>query len=317
MTKSRVLRADALLLFLAILWGSGFIAQKWAMLHIEPMTFITIRLFLGTAFLAPFLLIRNRPTPAIPTRLGALVPMLGGLIVAVFLGTWLQQEGLVTTEAGTAGFITSLYVVFTPLLGLLIGYHVRGTTWLATLIAVVGLFLLTVAGRPVLNTGDLLVLLCAIAWGAQLLFIGWLAPRMDTFLLAVIQLGGATVISLILTPFFETFSIDAILEAKWELIYSGVVASGLAFLLQAWAQRDAPPAHAAILISLESVFAVLFGWWLLDERLTTIQFIGCGVMFLAILVAEIKPPRQAFFQSGSEGLSPPQPEDDPQSHGPA
>ncbi|MDG2423852.1 MAG: DMT family transporter [Phycisphaerales bacterium] len=297
MTRSRVLRADALLLLLAIIWGSGFIAQKSAMIHIGPMTFITIRLMLGTAFIAPWLFLRKRSAPLVPTRFRTLLPILLGVIVAVFLGNWLQQTGLVTTEAGTTGFITSLYVVFTPLLGLLIGYRVRLMTWLAILIAVVGLFLVTVAGRPVLNSGDLLILLCAIAWGAQILFVGWLVPRMDPIQLTFIQLCGAALVSLLITPFFETISLESILAAKWDLLYSGLVASGLALMIQVFAQRNAPPAHAAILLSLEAVFAVLFGWWLLDEVLTTIQFIGCGVMFIAIVIAEIKPPRQLVPRS--------------------
>ena len=292
MTRTRILKADTLLLLLAIIWGSGFIAQKWGMDHVGPMTFIAVRLLLGTLLMTPWLLLRKPVSPPIPTRRRALIPALSGVIIAVFLGNWLQQAGLLTTEAGTTGFITSLYVVFTPLLGLLIGYRARLLTWIAIVIAVVGLFMLTVAGRPVLNFGDLLILLCAIAWASQILFVGWLVHRMDPIHLTFIQLLGAAVISLIITPFFETVSLDAVLEAKWELLYSGLVASGLAFIIQVYAQRDAPPAHAAILISLEAVFAVFFGWWLLGEVLTTTQFIGCGIMFIAIVVAELKPPRQ-------------------------
>ena len=317
MNRSRILRADLMLLALAILWGYGFIAQKWAMLNIGPLTFVTIRLLLGTIVLLPFLYLGKRAAPRVKTSSRALIPMLIGVVIAVFLGTWLQQVGLMTTEVGTASFITGLYVIFTPLLGLFVGYYIRSLTWIAILVAVVGLFLLSVAGRPVLNIGDLLVLVCAIAWGAQLLFVGWLAPRMDMIQLAVIQLAGAAIISLILTPIFEPVSFSAILAAKWELLYSGILASGLAFILQAWAQQDAPPAHAAILISLESVFGLAFGWWILDEELTNIQLIGCGLMLVAIIVAQIKPPRQAFFQEDDSNASLPRHEDDQRSHEPA
>ena len=317
MTRSKVLKADALLLILAAIWGSGFIAQKWGMDHVGPMTFIAIRLLLGTLFMAPWLFLRRPSSPPIPARLRTILPALMGVVVAVFIGNWLQQAVLLTTEAGTTGFITSLYVVFTPLLGLLIGYRARGLTWLATVIAVAGLFLLTVAGRPVLNFGDLLILLCAIAWAAQILLVGWLVHRMDPIRLTFIQLFGAAVISLIIAPFFEPVSMEAILEARWELLYSGLVASGLAFVIQVYAQRDAPPAHAAILISLEAVFAVFFGWWLLGEVLTTTQFIGCAVMFVAIVVAELKPPRQMDTAEVSDEVNLPRCEDDQQSHGPA
>ncbi|MCH2132500.1 MAG: DMT family transporter [Phycisphaerales bacterium] len=317
MIRSKVLRADALLLLLAMLWGSGFIAQKWGLEHVSPMTFVMVRLVLATAFLAPLLLIRRSVPAQIPTPLRKLAPMLIGVAVMVFLGSWLQQSGLQTTEAGTAGFITGLYVVFTPLLGLLIGYRVRAMTWLATLIAVAGLFLLTVAGRPVLNIGDLLILICAVAWGAQLLFVGWLAPRMDVILLTVIQLGGAACISVVATLIFEPIDFEAILAARWPILYTALVTTGLAFLIQVWAQQHAPPAHAAILISLESVFSVLFGWWMLSERLSDIQIIGCVVMFIAIIVAELKPPRQEFFTGQPDEVSPPPPEADPRSRGPA
>ena len=301
MNRSRILRADAMLLLLAMLWGYGFIAQKWAMLNIGPLTFVTIRLLLGTLVLLPFLYLGKRAAPRVKTSSRALIPLLIGAVIAVFLGTWLQQVGLMTTEVGTASFITGLYVIFTPLLGLLVGYYVRSLTWIAIIVAVIGLFLLSVAGRPVLNIGDLLVMVCAIAWGAQLLLVGWLAPRMDVIKLSVIQLAGAGLISLILTPIFEPLSLTAILAAKWELLYSGILASGAAFILQAWAQQDAPPAHAAILISFESVFGLAFGWWLLDEELTTVQLIGCALMFAAIIVAQIRPPRQAFFDEDEDG----------------
>lgn len=302
-TRSKILKADGLLLLLAMIWGSGFIAQKLPMELIGPMTFITIRLLLGAIFLLPFLLIRGTRTTSEFPGWKKLLPCLGGLIVMVFLGTWLQQVGLITTEAGTAGFITGLYVIFTPLLGLLIGYRVRGLTWVATIIAVVGLFMLTVAGRPSINTGDLLILLSAVAWAGQILFVGWLAPKVDVILLTVIQLAGAGLICLVITPFFEPFSLENILMCKWSLLYSGLIASGLAFLLQVAAQRDAPPAHAAILISLESVFAVLAGWLMLNEELSGMQFTGCGIMLFAILLAQIRPPRTAFV-NGKSAIEP-------------
>ena len=301
-SRSKILKADVLLLILAIIWGSGFIAQKLPMDLIGPMTFITIRLLLGAVFLVPFLLLRRSTPKSEFPGWRKLWPGLLGVIAMVFLGTWLQQVGLVTTEAGTAGFITGLYVIFTPVLGLFIGYRVRGLTWLATIIAVIGLFMLTVAGRPSVNAGDLLILLSAIAWAGQILFVGWLAPKVDALLLTVIQLGGAGLLCLAITPFFEPFVLEIILQCKWPLLYSGLVASGLAFLLQAAAQQDAPPAHAAILISLESVFAVLAGWLMLNEELSPVQFVGCGIMFFAIILAQIKPPRRAFGQTGCDKI---------------
>lgn len=297
--RSKIFKADALLLVLAMIWGSGFIAQKLPMDLIGPMTFITIRLLLGALFLMPFLLLRRPSSNSEFPGWKVLLPGLLGVIVMVFLGTWLQQVGLITTEAGTAGFITGLYVIFTPILGLFIGYRVRALTWLATIIAVIGLFMLTVAGRPSINLGDLLILLSAIAWAGQILFVGWLAPKVDALLLTIIQLAGAGLLCLCITPFFESFSLELILQCKWSILYSGLIASGLAFMLQAAAQQDAPPAHAAILISLESVFAVLAGWLMLNEELSAMQFAGCGIMFFAIILAQLKPPRSAFEPIGA------------------
>ena len=169
--RGRIFRADLILLLLAAVWGSGFIAQKWAMVSIGPLTFVTIRLMLGSLVLLPLFFLRKRCVTALPASRRKLIAASVLLIVMVFLGTWLQQKGLVTTEVGTAGFITGLYVVFTPLLGLFVGYIVRPTTWFAITAAVAGLFLLTVAGKPEINRGDLLVLLSAIAWGGQVLLV--------------------------------------------------------------------------------------------------------------------------------------------------
>ena len=293
MLPSRVLRADAILLIVALIWGLGFVVQKTAMGGddpIGPMSFAASRLLLGGIFLLPLLLLGKRLCPArvAPKHLRRRALLMAGVLLAA--GAILQQWGLVYTDAGVAGFVTGLYVVFVPLLGLCVGYRVHGTTWVAAMLALLGMYLLSVSGRGEINPGDLLVLGGAVCWAAQVLVIGWIAPAMDPIRLALGQNLIAGVLASVAAIVIEAPSLSHVWAVAWELAYSGPIAIGIAFFLQILAQRHAPPAHTAILLATEAVFGALAGWALLNEQFTTAMLWGCGAVLTAMVVAQFKRP---------------------------
>lgn len=289
----RVLRADAFLLLVALIWGVGFVVQRTAMETVGPLTFTAARFLVGALVLVPMLVLASRlmpPTPR-PAERRHIVLALIGAGVSLALGGAFQQWGLVHTSAGEAGFITGLYVVFVPLLGIMVGYLVRWTVWVAVAVAVVGMWLLSVQGKAHFNVSDLLVLAATIPWAIQVLIVGWLALRLDAATIAVTQTGIAAVLTLVTAVIIEQPSTGPILSLWPELLYSGGLAVGVAFFLQTLGQQDAPPAHTAVLISMEAVFGAIAGWYWLSEQLTGTQLVGCVLMFAAILIAQAKPAR--------------------------
>ncbi|MBC23347.1 MAG: EamA family transporter [Phycisphaerae bacterium] len=283
-----------LLLIAAAIWGAGFTAQRAAMDSMGPFMFTGIRFAIGTLILLPLLPISSKLIqgghPKTPMRgiylIGAL---LTGLICLI--GSMLQQVGLVYTDAGIAGFITGLYVMFVPILGLFIRYKVNMVTWVGATLAVIGLYFLSVYGFKSINPGDWFVLGCAVVWAIQVLMVGWLAPRIDPIQLAVVQFGFTAVLAIVIAVIIEGVDINGILAATVPLLYAGILSIGVAFTLQIIAQQKSPPAHAAILLSLEAVFAAIFGALILDETFTGLQIFGCTLMLLGIIVAQLRPPR--------------------------
>ncbi len=294
------LTADLLMLIAAAIWGFGFIAQKEAMDEVGPLTFNAVRFAIGALAVAPLRLFIPRVKPA-PTPEGRRAErsllirgsILLGLVVA--LASAFQQWGIVGTDAGPAGFITGLYVVFTPLVGLLIGIRTGLATWLGCGLAVVGMWFLGVkadTGGFQIDIPSLLVLLGAVGWAVQVQIVGRYSPKTDPIELTVLQF---TVVAI--TTFIAALLIEgpeqalgigrALREATWEILYSGVLAIGVAFFLQIVAQRKSPPAHVAILLSLEAVFAALGGWWLLGETYDERTMIGCGFMLAGIVASQL------------------------------
>ncbi len=280
-------------MLVAIIWGVGFVIQRTAMETVGPVTFTAVRLLVGMASMMPLLLIARRLQPAHikPTSRKKLLLGLTGAGAAMCFGAVLQQAGLVHTTAGIAGFITGLYVVFVPLLGLFVGYFVRWTTWSAVAVATGGLYLLSVHGQPTLNPGDALVLLGSIAWATQVLIIGWLAVRCDPVRIAIFQTAFAGFVTLCFAIPWEQPELATVISLWPEFLFSGVLAVGAAFLLQIIAQQDAPPAHTAVLLAMEAVFGALAGWAFLCEELSPTQIVGCLLMFIGIVLAQLRPPR--------------------------
>lgn len=280
MRGSPALRAELLLLLAAGIWGFAFVAQRVGMQHVGPFLFNGVRFALGALTLIPFL---GNSFPL--SRHHLLSGTLAGLVL--FLGASLQQLGITTTTAGKAGFITGLYVVMVPLFGLFLGHRPPPGTWVGALTAAVGLYLLSISGRMEIAAGDALVLASAFFWAAHVLLIARLSAHLGWAILAFLQFAVCALLSLAVALLFEEFAAAALLAASGPILYGGVLSVGVAYTLQVIAQRHAPPAHAAILLSLETVFAALGGWLILDEVLSWRGIAGCGLMLAGMLLSQL------------------------------
>ncbi len=286
-------RSDLILLLAAIIWGFAFVAQRIGMDYVGPFTYNGVRFALGTIILLPFLFFNaSKKEPLIkvlhPADRRKIV--IGSLMTGLFLfgGVAFQQLGLQQTTAGKAGFITGLYVVFVPIVGLLFGQRSHFTMWIGAVLSLAGLYLLSMTGGFSFAPGDKLVLYCAIIFTFHVLFIAWLSPLMDSFLLAVIQFAICALLNLLVAFAIEPVSPDTIVQAWLPIAYGGILSVGVAYTLQVVAQKTAHPAYASIILSLEAVFAVLGGWLLLHEHFTRRMIIGCILMLLGMIVVQVK-----------------------------
>ena len=284
-----VFGAELLLILAAVVWGFSFVAQKIGMDSIEPMAFNGIRFIIGSLSLLPVILIFNNKKKKTSAKQNIELWKAGIISGTVlFIAASIQQFGIVFTTAGNAGFITSIYVIIVPVMGLLFKQKVTIQTWVGAVLAIVGLYYLSVSEGLTIVVGDLLVFGSAFFWAIQVLLAGYYAVRVNVIKLAAIQFALTGVISLIISLFTETYGIQNILDASIPILYGGIMSVGLAFTLQLIAQKKANPSHAAIILSTESVFAAVGGWIILNERLTTIEFIGAVLMLTGVVISQIK-----------------------------
>lgn len=282
-------KGDLLLLLTALIWGSAFVAQKVGMDHMGPFLFTGIRFALGALVLTPLILLFSRPVSAGPLARKGPSLLLAGLLAGtlLFAGSILQQIGIIYTTAGKAGFITGLYVVIVPLLGCIWGFRPGRGSMFGALLAVTGLYLLTITSGFYISLGDSLVIMCAFMYALHVLAIGWMAPRLDVLKLAALQFWVCAGISLMIGLVVEDWSWSAIRAAAVPIIYGGVLSVGVAFTLQVVAQKRSPPTHAAVILSLETVFAVLAGVIILGEALSMRGWTGCSLMLAGMLAAQL------------------------------
>ena len=289
---SQTLRSDTLLLLAAVIWGFAFVAQRIGMEYIGPFGFNGVRFALGGLALLP-LLFRNgsRRGGASSCHASAYtLPRLGGGLLAglvLFCGASFQQVALIYTTAGNAGFVTGLYVVLVPILGVALGHRTHAGTWLGTGVAGLGLYLLSASEHLTFAAGDLLVLIGALFWACHVHIIGWLSPRQDPLKLALMQNGACAGLSLLVSAAIEQNTVSGYLAAAVPILYGGIMSVGVAYTLQVVAQMKVKPAHAAIILSLETVFAAIGGWALLGEVLTPRAMAGCGLMLCGMLVSQL------------------------------
>tara|TARA_Y100000780_G_scaffold203569_1_gene197452 strand:+ start:2058 stop:2996 length:939 start_codon:yes stop_codon:yes gene_type:complete len=286
-------RADALMLITALIWGSTFVAQRLGMDHIGPFLYTGLRFAIGALTLLPLIWLLRKPAAEDglrPARLSR--PMLLGSLVlglVLTLGINLQQIGLMFTTVTNSGFITGLYVILVPVFGLFIGMRTHKGTWAGAVMALVGMVLLSVTAEFTVAPGDWLQLVGACFWAVHVLLVGALASRYDPILVSFVQFLVCAAVSLALAVALEPINLAAITDALPAILYGGILAVGVAFTLQVVAQKDAITSHAAIILSLEAVFAALAGWLILGETLTPRGLLGCALMLAGMLTAQLVP----------------------------
>ncbi len=292
MSNSKI-KADLILLLAAAIWGFAFVAQRMGMDYVGPFTYNGVRFSLGLLVLLPLLYNKLRKgkkllnTGSSMERRKILIgSALTGLLL--FAGVALQQLGLQTTTAGKAGFLTELYVVFVPVIGLFFGQRSNLFIWAGMLISVAGLYLLCITTGFNLGTGDSLVLMCSFVFTFHVLFIGWLSPRMDSILLAVIQFSITAVLNLVVAFSIEAVSLAKVFQAWLPIAYGGILSVGVAYTLQIIAQKTAHPAYVSIILGLEAVFAVIGGMMLLGETMTMRMVGGCLLMLAGTVLVQLK-----------------------------
>ena len=287
---NKKLAGSLLLLFTALIWGCAFVSQRIGMSYVEPLTFNSIRTFIGGLFLIPFIPVfcRNKPMLPKPGRERNLL-LAGGLVCGLLLclATNLQQIGIQYTSAGKAGFITSLYIVLVPCLGLFIGQKVRFILWGAVLLAVCGLYMLCMGEKLEIERGDFYILLCALTFAFHILAVGYFATRTDGIKLSCLQFLISGGVGMVFMFLFETPHIQNIIACYLPILYAGIFSCGLAYTFQIIGQKYVSPSIASLLMSFEAVFAALSGWIILGEQLSPKELSGCLLMFCAVILAQL------------------------------
>ena len=292
MIKNKVIRADLIMLLAAAIWGFAFVAQREGMETMGPFLFNAARFFIGSAVLFPLVwyLSKKNKTPTnkeTSTKKLLIAGTIAGLFL--FLASSFQQVGIQYTTAGKAGFITGLYIFFVPLIGIFFGQRTGSGTWLGAFIAVIGLYLLSINDDFSIARGDLLQLICAVFFAAHILVVGYVAKRMDPLKLSLIQYVVSGVLSFFIAIAVEVITWQMIVDTAIPLLYAGVMSIGVGYTLQVVAQQHAKSSHAAIILGLEGAFAVLGGWLILDENLSTRGLIGCGLMLSGMFLSQLLP----------------------------
>ena len=298
--KNKQTIGSLLLLFTAMIGGAAFAAQRAGRGAIEPFSFVAARMALSAAAVGiPAFILRRRRGKASPPspdeRAQRRATLRGGLCCGLFLGaaSLFQQAGILTASAGKAGFITAMYMLLVPLLELLLFRRRHGArVWCAVALGVAGLYLLCVKEGFSFARGDLLVCVCALLFAGHILCCGHFAGRGDPLALSAIQFAAAALLALLAALVFERPSWDKIVSAGIPILYCGLVSGGIGYTLQMVAQRFTDPTVASLLMSLESVFAVLAGALLLSERMSVREGVGCAVMFVAILLVQLPAKRK-------------------------
>lgn len=307
------IRNSILLFITAAIWGCAFVAQSVSMDYIGPFTMNGIRSLIGGMVLIPLILVKDRQKKLDPSiseesrKQENRMSVIGGICCGVILSiaSTTQQMGICTTTVGKAGFITALYIILVPILGIFLGKKVGLKLGISIIFSVIGLYLLCMAGNLTMNgnilasllgslaltKGDTLVLICAFVFSFHILAVDYFSPKADGVKISCIQFFTAGILCSIGMFLFEQPHIADILAAYIPILYAGVMSCGVAYTLQIIGQRDLPPTLASLIMSLESVFSALAGWLILGERLNALELSGCILMFIAIILAQL-PERQ-------------------------
>lgn len=293
--KKNKLRGSLALMAATIIWGSAFIAQSVGMDHIGPMTFQAARCGLGAIFLVPVIYIFDTDKKSclqkwMDPKLWKTGFLCGS---ALFVAAGLQQVGLVYTTAGKAGFITAMYIVLVPILGLFLHKRPSVSAWVSVCVAVAGLYLLSCVGATQINIGDILMLGGALGFAVQITLIDRLAGDQDGLRLNCIQAFVCALWSCLVMAVTETPTLSGIMESAMPIAYAGILSMGVAYSLQIVGQKHLEPTPASLIMSLESVFAALCGWMILKEQMSVPELCGCGLVFAAVIISQLPEKKKA------------------------
>lgn len=301
--KPTQLRGVALLMLTALIWGTAFVAQSVGMDHLGPFAFTAVRNYIGCVTLLPVIALAAKLRTGKPEEaenapvLKKWTMPLWGAACGLLLGsaTLLQQTGMQTASPGKAGFLTALYIVIVPVLGIFLGRRPGLKVWAGVVLALIGAYLLSVKGGEGIATGDLLVIGSAVVFSLHILVVDFVPAGVDGVKLSCVQFLVAALLSTVLALLFEKFTLSDVLSAWVPLLYTGVISSGVGYTLQILGQRTVNPTVASLILSLESVFAALAGWVLLSQPLSSRELVGCALVFVAVVLAQL-PGRSAENQ---------------------
>jgi drug/metabolite transporter (DMT)-like permease len=288
--KHLEIRSNLILLLTAAIWGLAFTAQRVGAQYVGPFTLNGIRFAIGSLSLLPLLIFFSKKAPdtnkSALKKTSAIFPgIIAGAVL--FAGASLQQMGLAHTSAGKAAFITGLYIVLVPILGIFLKHRIHLSIWLGAILAVIGLYLLSVTEKFTITNSDLFELIGAFFWAGHILVIDYYTKKMHTLTLCIIQFLTSSVLSLIVALGFESLSLTGIGYALLPILYLGICSTGIAYTLQVVGQKHAKPSHAAIILSMEAVFASLGGLIILHENLGARGYLGCLLMLAGMIIAQL------------------------------
>lgn len=293
--NGKKVRSNSMLMLTALIWGVAFVAQSVGMDYIGPFTFNAARFVMGGVILIPciFLIrrINGRQKETVPGEQASRrkTGIIGGMCcgTALFVASAFQQIGVSHTTVGKAGFITSLYIIVVPILGMFLKKKVASTVWLSVVVATLGMYLLCMGdGSMSIGKGDMYVFIGSICFAFHIMIIDYFSPKADGVFMSCIQFFTAGALALCPTLLVEQPTVSSLLAAWAPVLYAGVMSCGVAYTMQVVAQKDTDPVIASLILSLESVFSVIAGWLLLGQVLSAREMFGCAMVFGAILMAQ-------------------------------
>ena len=287
------MKSNIMLLSTAAIWGFAFVSQRIAANYLGAFAFNGIRFALGCLSLLPLLIYNMKKSENKNTLINKNV-IFSGIIAGsvLFAGAGLQQLGMNTTTAGKAAFITGLYIVLVPIIGIFLKHRIGANVWVAALLAVSGLYFLSINENFSISQGDAYELIGAFFWATHILLIDNLTKKMDPIQISFVQFAACSILSLIVSGFTEKTTLDLVFQASTMLFYSGVCSVGIAYTLQVVAQKHAKPSHAALILSMETVFASIGGFLILGEKLSPRGILGCFLMLSGILISQLQFPER-------------------------
>lgn len=290
----KTMGSNLLLALTAFIWGVAFVAQSVGMEYVRPFTFNACRFLIGGIVLIPCIVLFDKKNKRKEPK-NQKTAVVGGICCGsiLFAASSFQQFGVASTTVGKAGFITALYIVIVPLLGIFLRKRIPWSVWVSVVLATIGMYLLCMTEGLKVGKGDIYVFVCAICFSFHILVIDYFSPKTDGVVMSCVQFFTAGIISAIMMLIFENPKLSAVFAAWAPILYAGIMSCGVAYTLQVVAQKNTDPVLASLILSLESAFSLLAGWVILGQKLSPKELGGCGLVFCAIILAQIPVERKA------------------------